>query len=930
MRTLAIILITLLSVATTFAQDVPVELPDGFRIQKVAGNELVPDASAMTVDPQGAPVVSGPGYVRRLLDKNGDGVFDSFETLAETKGIAQGIWFDGQEMWLTVDGAIKRSVPRQDGKPFRFEDVVSITTDAEHGSHAIRKGPDGWWYVLSGNATKIRKQFHSLPDSPIKEPHAGFLMRFPAEVKTGDAFAAEVFCHGFRNAYDFDFDSKGNIFVYDSDGERDISLPWYRPTRIFRMKAGDHAGWVSAGWKRPARFHDMPRLVGELGRGSPTGVAVCDSESFGEIYRDAVFVGDWTFGRIGVAIHGGDVEIFAKPNGNFGFAITDLEFAPKGDLFVTTGGRGTEGSLYRISVDPDRKVDPERLEKIRNSRNPKMDPKMREEIRKTEERLAEDQAKQKLWIERLSPEEKKEIADRYSRTKEFEQTLLAFDSVHEVLNGSEIRKVQLMLGGCDGDRMFAGHQAKRPLKMTDAERESVAASLFEVLESKKETFEIARIVGMVQPADDKLVNALASVAVAEADPVKRIHYMNCLALAGGKLSGVSVSQVAESFLKIRREIDAAGLPVDRNWVPRMSQLADKLFHDMRIPEVIVKDPTFGEPADVWMFESLPAVFYDAAVARIASRIQIDPENVTRQQLRCISVAPKYRGLLREFSQRPRFTDIVVKAVHSNPLFEDQQVLTNGLRSFSLTVNKASLIGLRKIKFDQNADRDKVLGQALSCESRLGWSNPEVSVRDQIFLFVQGVYDQPDFGYEVGVYDLSEEQLKKQRKAIRKWKSAVGIMEGIPYEGSARSNLDLKKIDFDAADVGRGEFAFKKFQCAICHDGGGKNSGPSLAGISSRFSRFDIFEAIVDPDASVPERYRAVVVATEDGQLFQGSVVYESMAGIMLATGTGEVVRIDAKDIEARRKTNKSLMPAGLLAEATDQEVADLWAYLKGL
>ena len=287
----------------------------------------------MSVDPEGAPVVSGPGYVRRMLDKNSDGVYDGFETLAKTRGIAQGIWFDGKQMWLTVDGAIKRSVSKEEGQPFEFEDVVPITTGVEHGTHAIRRSADKlWWYVICGNNTKIRDQYHSMPDSPIKEPRAGFVMRFPVDVQTGDKFAGEIVCHGFRNAYDFDFASEETLFVYDSDGERDVSLPWYRPTRVFRMRPGDDAGWVSASWKRPSSFFDMPELVGELGRGSPTGVVVCKSTKFGQQYEDAVFVGDWTFGRIGVAKPGKEIQFFAKPKGNFGFAITDLEFSHRANF----------------------------------------------------------------------------------------------------------------------------------------------------------------------------------------------------------------------------------------------------------------------------------------------------------------------------------------------------------------------------------------------------------------------------------------------------------------------------------------------------------------------------------------------------------------------------------------------------------------------
>lgn len=149
------------------------------------------------------------------------------------------------------------------------EQLLSIKTGGEHDAHEIRKGPDGWWYLIAGNGTPILPEFYAGSDSPIKNPRAGFLMRMSPDWKE-----KEIFAHGFRNAYDFDFNGDGDIFVFDSDGERDISLPWYRPTRVFRVRAGDDAGWVAPGWKRPSYFFDMPEVIGELGRGSPTGVRV--------------------------------------------------------------------------------------------------------------------------------------------------------------------------------------------------------------------------------------------------------------------------------------------------------------------------------------------------------------------------------------------------------------------------------------------------------------------------------------------------------------------------------------------------------------------------------------------------------------------------------------------------------------------------------
>ena len=901
------------------AQDVPVDLPVGFSIQKVAGNDLVPDASAMTVDPKGAPIVSGPGYVRKLIDKDGDGIFDDFELLAKTTGIAQGIWFDGKEMWLTVDGAIKRSVSRQHDQPFVFEDIVAITTDQEHGSHAVRKGEDGWWYVICGNATEIRDQFFALESSPVKDPRAGFLMRFRGNVGKGSDFKGEILCHGFRNAYDFDFDGDGGFFVYDSDGERDISLPWYRPTRIFQMKAGDDAGWVSASWKRPASFHDMPKLVGELGRGSPTGVTVCKTDKFGG-YKNAVFVGDWTFGRVGVVRPGRPVEVFAKPAGTFGFAITDLEFSMDGSLFVTTGGRGTEGALFRIVCRRDKvkKTTP-----IEESAAPKRE-------------LTE---KQKSQIEKARNDFNRMMRERAGLPAERDglekptitvKILRAVSADRKQIN-KLVRDVQLEMGGCNGDRMFAGHVAKNPVTLSAGEKKLVVTVLQMLFKKQEGVFETARLIGMLKPNDDLLANAIADVATYERDPVRKIHYLNCLAVAGGKLDDKSVNNVASSLLAIRRDIDEAELPVDRNWEPRMRQLASMLFKDMRIPEAVVKDSSYGQPSDVWLFDVLPEIFKSLAKSRIAMEVKINREDVSRRQLRCLSADQKYVGLIRSFSDRDEFVDLLVLSVHSNPNQLDVDVLFKGLDSFSLTVNKASLIGLQKIARPDNFS--KRLKKLLSLESSLGWSNPEISVRDQLVRLLES-WCERKFQYQQRQYDPDSSTVKRQQKSIEKLKDYVQSSYNIRIDSAKLDSEKLIQRFLDLAeksgDMARGEAAWKKFQCAACHNGGGQMSGPSLAGVTSRFSREDIVRAIVDPNENVPDRYRATLVATEDGQLFKGSIVYESMAGVMLATNTGEVVRIDAADIEAKRKTSKSLMPEGLLDRATDQEIADLWAYLKNL
>ena len=117
----------------------------------------------------------------------------------------------------------------------------------------LRRGPDGWWYLIAGNKAGVSADYASLESSPVKAPHAGAILRLSPDLKKG-----EILAHGFRNAYDFDFGALGDMFTFDSDGEREISLPWYQPTRAYHVLPGSHAGWITENWKRPSTFCDMP------------------------------------------------------------------------------------------------------------------------------------------------------------------------------------------------------------------------------------------------------------------------------------------------------------------------------------------------------------------------------------------------------------------------------------------------------------------------------------------------------------------------------------------------------------------------------------------------------------------------------------------------------------------------------------------------
>lgn len=352
------------------AQAAPMKSAADLSCTIAAGDKLVHDAFAMTMDPNGWPVVSGPGYVRTLIDDNKDGVYDrSIDWLHVDQG-AQGLWREGNDLYYVSDSGLWKSTDsngdlRGDGRP---EQLMRVPTGGEHDAHAIRRGPDGYWYLTNGNfSTTHMRALMNDKDSPVPNPKMGLIWRISPDFKT-----RSVWANGFRNTYDFDFLPNGDIVTYDSDEEREMTLPAYRPTRVYAVGPGCDGGWVSTAWIDNDSRLMMPLNLASLGRGSPTGVCVYQHDAIGDRYRNAIIVLDWTFGRV-VAVfpneksgasasapsannYYGDTgglcnwEVILEPSGSTGFAPTDVCVAPNGDVLVVTGGRGTAGTLYRLSA----------------------------------------------------------------------------------------------------------------------------------------------------------------------------------------------------------------------------------------------------------------------------------------------------------------------------------------------------------------------------------------------------------------------------------------------------------------------------------------------------------------------------------------------------------------------------------------------------
>jgi putative heme-binding domain-containing protein len=347
--------------------------PPGFRVELL--HTATPEEGSwvsMAFDPQGRLLVSPQeGSLRRLTIRPGAPV--QVEKIQAPVGDAQGLVYAFGSLYVNGKGPAGAGLYRlfdrdSDGV---FEEVrllrrwpIDMT---EHGPHAVVPGPDGKLYVLNGNYTKVPADLS--PRSPHRNyaedlllprqwdatGHAvGLLAPGGVVLRTDpDGKEWELFCGGLRNPYDMAFSPDGELFTYESDMERDLGSPWYRPTRIFHLIPGGEYGWRSGTGKWPADYPDGLPSVVDVGRGSPTGMQFGTASRFPPRYRRALFAADWAFGRI-LAVHltpsgatyRGAFEPFVTGQP---MNVTDLEFGPDGAMYFITGGRGTRTQLFRVS-----------------------------------------------------------------------------------------------------------------------------------------------------------------------------------------------------------------------------------------------------------------------------------------------------------------------------------------------------------------------------------------------------------------------------------------------------------------------------------------------------------------------------------------------------------------------------------------------------
>ena len=149
--------------------------------------------------------------------------------------------------------------------------------------------------------------------------------------------------------------------------------------------------------------------------------------------------------------------------------------------------------------------------------------------------------------------------------------------------------------------------------------------------------------------------------------------------------------------------------------------------------------------------------------------------------------------------------------------------------------------------------------------------------------------------------------EQMRKKIEGLTDLIGKASGNPYVGKV----------------------LYRNSCGKCHrlftDGG--EIGPDL----TSFKRDDLQRMllnVVNPNAEIREGFENHLIVTEEGRIANGFLADQDNQVVVLRGADGQNIVIPRADIDIMKALPQSVMPEGLLDKLSDQQIRDLFAYLR--
>ncbi len=940
-------------------------LPEGFRIVQSAAEPDVRQPVAMTLDEKGrvwvaeayeyptrAPGDTGKDRLLIFEDKDGDGIFDGRKVFAEGLNLVSGlevgfggVWVGAAPYLMFIPDRDGDDVP--DGKPEILLDGFGWQ-DTHETLNAFNWGPDGWLYGCHGIFTHSKVGKPGTPDDERVPMNAAVWRYHPLKKEF------EVFAQGTSNPWGVDFNDHGQVFItacvvphlyhviQGARYQRQAGQHFDPHTYDDIKTCADHHHYKGDIWA-----NSRDGSSSDLGGGhAHCGLSIYLGDNFPEEYRGKLLfnnlhghrINQEKVERMGSGFVGKHQPDFVFSNDRQHMGIT-LRYGPDGGLYLSDWydsqtchnpngevWNRANGRIYKITygqpeartVDLKKQSDVE-LAKLQLHRNEWF---VRQARKLLQERASvgplDEVALLILWGTLNDPDDTRKLRGMW--------TLHATGNLNEsqllelTKNASEYLRCWAIQFLAEGKNPDSNVRYRFAVMANEDQSQVVRLYLAAALQRMpaEGRWEIAKaLVAHAEDAEDANLPLMIWYGVSDVVPLDANRAM--------KLAKASVIPKVRDFIFRRVSESKEGREEVLSFAMENrddGELLGGLLHGLAM--AVAKETGLDEP-DRWK-EAEP----------VLGKLE-GPGS--KNDLEIVSTAfgdEKAKGrFIRSISDPKENADARVEALAAllRMRAEGLPELLMKLAGDAGDPQRGEWIkGLGAMK------EGKIVGFLVKLLPDLG--DPEKGMACQSLAMTQE-------GAEALAQGLANSTVKRSdisafaARQMRSYSSVAisGALE--KYWGSVSAGSPAAKVEemgrwkkilrpevLAKADVAKGRVLFQG-TCFACHQlfGEGMKIGPDLTG-SNRRNLDYLLENIIDPNGLVGIDYQLHTVEKKDGQVVGGMLKEKSATTLTFAMPGGASVDVSTSDIKRHDVTATSMMPEGLLANLSEEQVRNLIGYLQ--
>jgi len=873
-------------------------------------------------------------------DTDGDGVFDKHKNVLEGLNMANaavyghgGIWVMHTPYLLFYPDANGDDIPDRDPEVrlagFGLEDTHSV-------ANGLAWGPDGWLYGGQGSTTTSRVTRPG--DDPAGAPGVFFegcmVWRYHPDTRK-----YEIFAEGGGNTFGLDFDAEGRIYSGHNGGE---THGWHFVQNGIYLKQGVDPGKFGPP-ANPYSFGQLPMMRSRNPIPRFThNILFFEGTALPEAYIGRLFGADPLHRNLMTAQRYPAGSTFETSDTGVAVASDDIAFRP---VYLTGAADGSlyiadfyeefiaHGQNYQGQIDPTTG----RIYRLRGNnaeliKDVNLSGKSSAELVQT---LSHANRWHRQTAARLLGERKDSSAveplKALLQKPEVHPALEALWALHQAGQLDEPTTIAALSHPAAPVRAWAVRLAGDARSLKDAIRAAVLARIDVETDPEVRTQIASTARGLPASSALPLIGALIRRDADTTDPYLPLLCWwtlesHCDANRQAVLDLFQQPAVWDAVVvrnhllsRLMRRFAARGTRADFLACTSLLKTAPKDEHRQLLMKGF--EEAFAGRALPPLPEELAAALAQSGHATLALRVRLAEPEAIAEALKVVAdtkAKPVERltcVMLFGEVKEPRSVAplLAIAAGAAEPQDLRKAALASLLRYDEPSIGQAVAGGYADLPEPVRPAAIKLLA------SRAAWMPPLLK------LLEAGTVKPADIPAEVAAR-LVDQKDPQQAALARTLLSA----RPAPEQAAKKALADKVRAAIAAApgDPYKGEPIYLQ-RCGVCHmlfHKGGR-IGPDL----TSYQRDDLgtmLPSVIDPSAEIREGFRSYAVTTRDGRELSGFLVDNDPATIAIRGFDGQDVRVTRAELQSMEAQPASLMPEGLLEGLSDQEIRDLFAYLR--